>query len=139
MGGRRGVGGEGPSWPPLPPLPPLDRKSSIESEPPTLSGDQIQVARGRDMGLLMWKITPFGPKIEEAALCVMNNASVEEAARIFTEGLEAVVSCVHDDDRGGEKRTRTFILDYRDDDEQQGHQAPIAPAPPFREIATAPF
>ncbi|CAH9123249.1 unnamed protein product [Cuscuta epithymum] len=60
MGGRRGGGGR-PSWPA-----PLDRKSSIESEPPTLSGDQIQVAR-------------------EAALCVMNNASVEEAARIFTE------------------------------------------------------
>ncbi|CAH9092199.1 unnamed protein product [Cuscuta epithymum] len=117
MGGRRGGGGR-PSWPA-----PLDRKSSIESEPPTLSGDQIQVAR-------------------EAALCVMNNASVEEAARIFTEGLEAVVSCVHDDDYGGEKRTRTFIFDYRDDGEQKGHprvHTPIASAHPFRDIATAPF
>ncbi|KAG6605318.1 hypothetical protein SDJN02_02069 [Cucurbita argyrosperma subsp. argyrosperma] len=49
----------------------IDRKSSIENEPRTLKMHQIQFAR-------------------EAALYVINTSSIEEAMRIFTEGLEAV-------------------------------------------------
>ncbi|XP_050207152.1 uncharacterized protein LOC126656599 [Mercurialis annua] len=51
----------------------IDRKSSIENEPRTLSFDQIKYAR-------------------EAALYVMNTRSMEEAVNIFTEGLEPVVN-----------------------------------------------
>ncbi|CAK9146930.1 unnamed protein product [Ilex paraguariensis] len=51
----------------------LERASSIENEPLTLNIEQIQFAR-------------------EAALCVVNTRSVEEAVRIFTVGLEPVVS-----------------------------------------------
>ncbi|XP_061970559.1 uncharacterized protein LOC133693372 [Populus nigra] len=49
----------------------IQRKSSIESEPRTLTMDQIQFAR-------------------EAALYVVNTRSIEEALSIFTEGLEPV-------------------------------------------------
>ncbi|XP_057971987.1 uncharacterized protein LOC131160373 [Malania oleifera] len=51
----------------------IERQSSIESEPRTLSIEQIQFAR-------------------EAALYVMNTRSMEEALSIFTEGLQPVVS-----------------------------------------------
>ncbi|OAY36084.1 uncharacterized protein LOC110628895 [Manihot esculenta] len=51
----------------------IERKSSIESEPRTLTIDQIQYAR-------------------EAALYVVNTRSEEEAVSIFTEGLQPVVS-----------------------------------------------
>ncbi|XP_011032335.1 PREDICTED: uncharacterized protein LOC105131187 isoform X1 [Populus euphratica] len=49
----------------------IQRKSSIESEPRTLTMDQIHFAR-------------------EAALYVVNTRSIEEALSIFTEGLEPV-------------------------------------------------
>ncbi|KAJ6929111.1 hypothetical protein NC652_013086 [Populus alba x Populus x berolinensis] len=49
----------------------IQRKSSMESEPRTLTMDQIQFAR-------------------EAALYVVNTRSIEEALSIFTEGLEPV-------------------------------------------------
>ncbi|EEF45163.1 uncharacterized protein LOC8259154 [Ricinus communis] len=51
----------------------LDRKSSIESEPRTLTNSQFQGAR-------------------DAALYVVNTRSIEEAENIFTQGLEPVVS-----------------------------------------------
>ncbi|XP_022773792.1 uncharacterized protein LOC111316048 [Durio zibethinus] len=51
----------------------IDRKSSIESEPRTLTIDQIQCAR-------------------EAAMYVVSTRSIEEAMSIFTEGLKPVVS-----------------------------------------------
>ncbi|CAK7355004.1 unnamed protein product [Dovyalis caffra] len=44
----------------------IDRQSSIENEPRTLTMDQIQYAR-------------------EAALCVVNTRSIEEALSIFTQ------------------------------------------------------
>ncbi|KAF8404373.1 hypothetical protein HHK36_009256 [Tetracentron sinense] len=50
----------------------IDRKSSIESEPRTLNIEQIQYAR-------------------EEALYVLNTKSIEEALRIFTQGLEPIV------------------------------------------------
>ncbi|KAL9356349.1 hypothetical protein Peur_049602 [Populus x canadensis] len=49
----------------------IQRKSSMESEPRTLTMDQIQFAR-------------------EAALYVVNTRSIEEALSIFTEGSEPV-------------------------------------------------
>ncbi|KAB1210576.1 hypothetical protein CJ030_MR6G010872 [Morella rubra] len=58
----------------------IDRKSSIESEPRTLSIDQIQYAR-------------------EAAMYVMNTRTIEEAMRIFTKGLEPVVNAARDNGR----------------------------------------
>ncbi|KAH7566060.1 hypothetical protein ACOSP7_022295 [Xanthoceras sorbifolium] len=57
----------------------IDRKSSIETEPRTLSIDQIQYAR-------------------EAALNVMRTRSIEEAMNIFTEGLEPVESMTGQND-----------------------------------------
>ncbi|XP_043719464.1 uncharacterized protein LOC122667277 [Telopea speciosissima] len=50
----------------------IERTSSIESEPRTLTMNQIQFAR-------------------EAALYVMQTKSIEEALSIFTKGLEPVV------------------------------------------------
>ncbi|XVF61007.1 hypothetical protein PTKIN_Ptkin08bG0093600 [Pterospermum kingtungense] len=55
----------------------IDRKSSIESEPRTLSIDQIQCAR-------------------EAAMYVVSTRTIEEAMSIFTQGLEPVVSVRRD-------------------------------------------
>ncbi|XP_021772550.1 uncharacterized protein LOC110736597 [Chenopodium quinoa] len=51
----------------------IDRKSSIEFEPRTLNFQQIQSAR-------------------DAALCVLNSRSIEEANQIFTEGMVPVVA-----------------------------------------------
>ncbi|XP_020587994.1 uncharacterized protein LOC110029865 [Phalaenopsis equestris] len=50
----------------------IERKSSIEKEPLTLFFDQIQYAR-------------------EAALYVLSTKTMEEALRIFTEGLQPVL------------------------------------------------
>ncbi|GMI67839.1 hypothetical protein HRI_000453200 [Hibiscus trionum] len=55
----------------------LYRTSSIESEPRTLSIDQIQCAR-------------------EAAMYVLSTRSIEEAITIFTQGLEPVVCVARD-------------------------------------------
>ncbi|XP_058186912.1 uncharacterized protein LOC131303868 [Rhododendron vialii] len=49
----------------------MDRKSSIETEPRTLNVHQIQFAR-------------------DAAKYVVNTSTIEEALRIFTQGLEPV-------------------------------------------------
>ncbi|RAL51589.1 hypothetical protein DM860_011091 [Cuscuta australis] len=85
----------------------LDRKSSIETEPPTLHPRQLQFAR-------------------EAALGVMKNAaSGEEASRIFTQGLlQAVNRCVHDNDHDNNSSSDNELtnadadsLDYRRHDE----------------------
>ncbi|KAM0975481.1 hypothetical protein ACFX13_018793 [Malus domestica] len=53
----------------------IDRKPSIETEPRTLGMEQIEFAR-------------------EAAKYVVNTKNMEEAMRIFTEGLEPVVSSI---------------------------------------------
>ncbi|KAL3728948.1 uncharacterized protein LOC104415889 isoform X2 [Eucalyptus grandis] len=50
----------------------MEGRASIDGEPKTLSFHQIKLAR-------------------EAALYVVNTCTVEEALRIFTEGLEPVI------------------------------------------------
>ncbi|KAF8018955.1 hypothetical protein BT93_H3752 [Corymbia citriodora subsp. variegata] len=52
----------------------MEGRASIDSEPKTLNFHQIKLAR-------------------EAALYVVNACTVEEASRIFTEGLEPVNCC----------------------------------------------
>ncbi|XP_058006424.1 uncharacterized protein LOC131181604 isoform X2 [Hevea brasiliensis] len=61
----------------------IERKSSIENEPRTLTIDQIQCAK-------------------EAALYVVNTRSADEAMSIFTEGLEPVVSAAQNEDEAME-------------------------------------
>ncbi|WJX53706.1 hypothetical protein P8452_39673 [Trifolium repens] len=58
---------------PMARLPPIQRTSSIEREPRTLGIDQIQSARN-------------------LAIYILNTKTFEEASRIFTEGLQPVVS-----------------------------------------------
>ncbi|KAF9599710.1 hypothetical protein IFM89_001656 [Coptis chinensis] len=90
----------------------IQRMSSIESEPRTLSYDQIQYAR-------------------EAALYVVNNKSSEEALSIFTEGMEQVMTSV-----GNEKRN--LITEQDGDVEYQICRI----QPGFmdsRDVASAPF
>ncbi|KAJ4825935.1 hypothetical protein Tsubulata_011168, partial [Turnera subulata] len=95
------------------PMVQIDRKSSIENEPRTLTFDQIQYAR-------------------EEAMYVVSTRSIEEALRIFTEGLEPVANMVgkHGDmmmDTG--RDTEHLDRDY------QHHMR----LPDIRDVATAPF
>ncbi|KAH1251213.1 hypothetical protein GmHk_05G014175 [Glycine max] len=97
---------------------PLERTSSIEREPRTLNINQIQSAR-------------------ELAIYILNTKTIEEASRIFTEGLQPVVSaacCMRsgttmDMDLGEELE----VLNSKDATTQ------VAPAAAFRDIASAPF
>ncbi|KAJ0096639.1 hypothetical protein Patl1_27912 [Pistacia atlantica] len=87
----------------------IDRKSSIETEPRTLSIDQIQYAR-------------------EAALYVLNTMSIEEAMNVFMKGLEPVES--------GKKQDGERMMEIREElkyleDEQQ--------CPLLKDVASAPF
>ncbi|TXG60357.1 hypothetical protein EZV62_014930 [Acer yangbiense] len=92
----------------------IDRKPSIETEPRTLSIDQIHYAR-------------------EAALYVMRTSSIEQAMTIFTQGLQAVDCGVTrqndtpstDDDLGEEE----VLLQYSEDEQ----------VPEMMDVATAPF
>ncbi|KAF8018956.1 hypothetical protein BT93_H3753 [Corymbia citriodora subsp. variegata] len=52
----------------------MEGRASIDGEPKTLSFHQIKLAR-------------------EAALYVINTCTMEEALRIFTEGLKPVICC----------------------------------------------
>ncbi|XP_019149696.1 PREDICTED: uncharacterized protein LOC109146497 isoform X1 [Ipomoea nil] len=95
---------------------PLDRKSSIENEPRTLNIHQLQFAR-------------------EAALSVLNTTSIEEALRIFTQGLEPVVNCVHDDNNEG-----MMMMEYEEDEEEEEGSYNLLRIPSaLRDIASAPF
>nr|GMD02470.1 uncharacterized protein LOC109146497 isoform X1 [Ipomoea batatas] len=97
----------------------LDRKSSIENEPRTLNINQIQFAR-------------------EAALSVLSTTSIEEALRIFTEGLEPVVSCVHDNNE--EDEDEMMIMEYEEDEEEEEGSYNLLRIPSaLRDIASAPF
>ncbi|XP_010025590.2 uncharacterized protein LOC104415890 isoform X2 [Eucalyptus grandis] len=58
----------------------MEGRASIDGEPKTLSFHQIKLAR-------------------EAALDVVNTCTVEEALRIFTEGLEPIICCGNGLDR----------------------------------------
>ncbi|KAK6775437.1 hypothetical protein RDI58_026438 [Solanum bulbocastanum] len=90
---------------------PLNRTSSIENEPRTLNLNQIQFAR-------------------DAALYVINTRGLEEAMRIFTEGLEPVSQCVHD-------KEEDVIMEYAEELESLSN--PLRINPETRDIATAPF
>ncbi|XXG87161.1 hypothetical protein AAC387_Pa11g1917 [Persea americana] len=94
----------------------IERKSSIEREPRTLSFHDIQYAR-------------------EAALYVIKNKSIEEALRIFTEGLEPVV-------RSGGGNEKMTVLESEDEEEKNNFAACLS-LPPlfmgFRDVVTAPF
>ncbi|CAN4114511.1 unnamed protein product [Withania somnifera] len=94
---------EGPS------VVPLNRTSSIENEPRTLNLNQIQFAR-------------------DAALYVINTRGLEEAMRIFTEGLDPVSHCVHDKEEDG------VTMDYSEE-----LRSPLRMNRGVRDIATAPF
>ncbi|KAI9165483.1 hypothetical protein LWI28_014887 [Acer negundo] len=91
----------------------IDRKPSIETEPRTLSIDQIHNAR-------------------EEALNVMRTSSIEQATTIFTQGLQAVdcgVKRQNDTSMDGEEE----LLLQNSKDEQQ------VPEQMMRDVATAPF
>ncbi|XP_043726236.1 uncharacterized protein LOC122672806 [Telopea speciosissima] len=93
----------------------IERKSSIENEPRTLNMSQLQFAR-------------------EAALYVAETTSFEEALRIFTKGLEPVVSAVKD--------KKNFSMDTTEDycDSSfaitQWRLPPAAAVPAMRDIAS---
>ncbi|TMX04758.1 hypothetical protein EJD97_004839 [Solanum chilense] len=89
---------------------PLNRTSSIENEPRTLNLNQIQFAR-------------------DTALYLINTRGLEEAMRIFTEGLEPVSQCVHDKEE--------VIMEYAEELENLSN--PLRINPETRDIATAPF
>ncbi|KAF5457961.1 hypothetical protein F2P56_022031 [Juglans regia] len=109
----------------------IDRKSSIDSEPRTLSIDQIHYAR-------------------EAALYVMKTMSIEDAMIIFTQleaqilyhacglklddqGLEPVVSA----GRSTCNKNKAILIDTGEELEHAAgdHHLPAGP----RDIASAPF
>ncbi|OMO56231.1 hypothetical protein COLO4_35729 [Corchorus olitorius] len=91
----------------------IDRKSSIESEPRTLSFHQIQCAR-------------------EAAMYVVSTRSIEEAMSIFTEGLEPVVSGARADNIGTNTMMDSKEMQFLELEEfQQLHE--------FRDVVSAPF
>ncbi|XP_021824133.1 uncharacterized protein LOC110765343 [Prunus avium] len=71
----------------------IDRKTSIETEPRTLGFDQIQFAR-------------------EAARYVLKTKNIEEAMRIFTEGLVPVVSSIN---QNGDEMMDSEELEYSED------------------------
>ncbi|XP_038902606.1 uncharacterized protein LOC120089256 [Benincasa hispida] len=87
----------------------IDRKSSIENEPRTLRMHQIQFAR-------------------EAALYVINTTTIEEAMKIFTEGLQPVeCKAIQDKD--------SIMGNYYHEEEDDELQSLYQP----RDIVSAPF
>ncbi|XP_051127144.1 uncharacterized protein LOC127248701 [Andrographis paniculata] len=90
----------------------MKRQSSIEKEPRTLSLHQIEFAR-------------------EAALCVVNTRSIEEALRIFTEGLEPVERCAVSSGPTGGNEEPDYVIVNNDDVER----FPSG----LRDIVSAPF
>ncbi|XP_048139009.1 uncharacterized protein LOC125316061 [Rhodamnia argentea] len=81
-------------------------RAAIENEPKTLSFHQIKLAR-------------------EAALYVVNTSTMEEALRIFTEGLQPVTCC-------GNRRDQE---EERNDDNHDGESRLLSP----RDAVSAPF
>ncbi|CAA3027701.1 Hypothetical predicted protein [Olea europaea subsp. europaea] len=119
----------------------IERQSSIEKEPLTLNIDQIQFARASlslslSLSIYIYIYTHTHTHrsvsvdvflgwiwlLQEAALYVMNNRSIEEALRIFTKGLKPVVNSVGNEsdelmNSGEELETSTNelrILEIRD-------------------------
>ncbi|KAK7358826.1 hypothetical protein VNO77_00766 [Canavalia gladiata] len=98
------------------PMLPLERTSSIEREPRTLNINQIQSAR-------------------DLAIYILNTKTLEEASRIFTEGLQPVVSaacCMGSGTVDMDLGEELELLNSKD-------TAQVAPAAAFRDIASAPF
>ncbi|XP_020215892.1 uncharacterized protein LOC109799694 [Cajanus cajan] len=92
----------------------LQRTSSIEREPRTLTISQIQSAR-------------------ELAIYILNTRTLEESSRIFTEGLQPVVSAAC---------CTTMEMDLDEEEEllnSKDATTQAAPAAAFRDIASAPF
>ncbi|KAG9457280.1 hypothetical protein H6P81_001788 [Aristolochia fimbriata] len=92
----------------------IERKSSIESEPRTLHFDQIEYAR-------------------EAALYILNTNSIEEALKIFTEGLQPVATA----------RAEEAAAAEAEEDQWERHAGYLR-HPPLagggrRDVLTAPF
>ena len=92
----------------------IERSSSMERDPRTLSIDQLESARN-------------------LAMYILNTKPIEEASRIFTEGLQPVVSaaCRMGYDTGMDIDPAQELQNMRDDD-PAAHDA-------FRDIASAPF
>ncbi|KAK2384846.1 hypothetical protein QL285_072147 [Trifolium repens] len=90
---------------PMARLPRIQRTSSIEREPRTLGIDQIQSARN-------------------LAIYILNTNTFEEASRIFTEGLQPVVSAASSN------------MDLGEEVELVTQEASLEA---FRDIASAPF
>ncbi|CAL0325191.1 unnamed protein product [Lupinus luteus] len=94
----------------------IERSSSIEREPKTLNFNQLQSARN-------------------FAIYILNTRTFEEASRIFTEGLQPVVSAAcrtgsntrKDMDSGEELE----LLNMKDTAQETLEQ--------FRDVASAPF
>ncbi|XP_031385011.1 uncharacterized protein LOC116198889 isoform X1 [Punica granatum] len=82
----------------------IDRKSSIESEPRTLSLRQMERAR-------------------EAALIVLNTRSIEDAMSIFTEGLQPVLRV------GNRMGPESYYYDHIDDKLLGSEPRDVATAP----------
>ncbi|CAJ1937817.1 unnamed protein product [Sphenostylis stenocarpa] len=97
---------------------PLARTSSIEREPRTLNIHQIQSAR-------------------ELAVYILNTKTIEEASRIFMEGMQPVVSgacCL------GSSTTMDMELDEELElMNSKDATTQVDPAAAFRDIASAPF
>ncbi|KAG9151708.1 hypothetical protein Leryth_002001 [Lithospermum erythrorhizon] len=91
----------------------IERTSSIENEPRTLNLDQIHFAR-------------------EAALYVINTMGIEEAMRIFTQGLEPVENCGRDDKEATPRDKNEEVLPSSNHDM-------INLEGGVRDIASAPF
>ncbi|KAL6227192.1 hypothetical protein ACLB2K_001151 [Fragaria x ananassa] len=90
----------------------IGRKSSIESEPRTLGFHQIKYAR-------------------EAAEYVMNTKNIEEAERIFTEGLVPVASVITVMKQNGDE-----VMDSVEEFEYSAHHFRLSE---LRDVVTAPF
>ncbi|XP_039133468.1 uncharacterized protein LOC120270500 [Dioscorea cayenensis subsp. rotundata] len=90
----------------------IERVSSIELEPRTLTLDQLQYAR-------------------EAALYILSTKSLEEAVGIFTEGLEPVLSLTEK----GMMHEETDEINHLSSDNMMTSSL----AEETRDIASAPF
>ncbi|KAL7224209.1 hypothetical protein ACSBR1_025636 [Camellia fascicularis] len=98
----------------------IERKSSIENEPRTLSMNQIQFAR-------------------DAALYVLNTRSIEEAMRIFTKDLQPVVTVAEQNEKATidfNEHSEGTTMDFNEEFNCFANELQI-PLP--REIASSPF
>ncbi|GAB2277306.1 hypothetical protein Dimus_012014 [Dionaea muscipula] len=105
----------------------IQKKSSIETEPQTLSVQQIEFAR-------------------DAALYVINTRSFEEALQIFTQGLQPVVLVGKQDDDGAEMADSDEEEEEEEEEEEDYYYFPdyhfndlLLRPRRFKDTVTAPF